>query len=171
MSEQQLPVLVVMGVSGAGKSTIAGLVAEATGWDLLEGDDLHPKSNVEKMAAGHPLTDDDRWPWLRAIAGWIAEHTDRGEPGIVTCSALKRSYRDILRGEHVLFVYLESSHDTLESRLAARKHHYMPASLLGSQLDTLEPPGPDERALTVDADRQPREIADEVLVKVESRAV
>ena len=93
-----------MGVSGCGKSTVAGVLAGRLGWDLGEGDDLHPAANVAKMAAGHPLTDEDRKPWLELVASWIREHTDAGRPGIITCSALKRSYRDVLRGDDVVFV-------------------------------------------------------------------
>ena len=104
----QHPVLVIMGVSGSGKSTVAGLLAGRLGWDLAEGDDLHPESNVAKMHAGQPLTDEDRWPWLDSIAGWIRKHTDAGTPGVVTCSALKKRYRDVLRGEGVVFVFLEA---------------------------------------------------------------
>jgi len=103
----QHPVLVIMGVSGSGKSTVAGLLAGRLGWDLAEGDDLHPESNVAKMHAGQPLTDEDRWPWLESIADWIRAHTAAGNPGVVTCSALKKRYRDVLRGEGVVFVFLE----------------------------------------------------------------
>src|SRR6185295_9211332 len=92
--QRQQPVLVIMGVSGSGKSTVAGLLAGQLGWDLAEGDDLHPPNNVAKMSAGIPLTDDDRWPWLDRVATWIRDHTAAGAPGIITCSALKRSYRD-----------------------------------------------------------------------------
>lgn len=143
-------VLVVMGVSGSGKSTIAGLLAGRLGWDLEEGDDLHPPANVAKMAAGHPLTDEDRKPWLVEVAAWIREHTDAGRPGLITCSALRRAYRDLLRGEHVVFVYLAGTHEEIAHRLAKRHGHFMPAALLDSQFATLEEPGPDERAITVD---------------------
>ena len=128
-SDQQ-PVLVLMGVSGCGKSTVAGLLAGQLGWDFQEGDDLHSAENVEKMASGQPLTDDDRWPWLDAVASWIREHDFAGIPGIITCSALKRSYRDRLRGPHVVFVYLAVTSDDNRNRLSARKNHYMPSSLL-----------------------------------------
>lgn len=144
-------VLVLMGVSGSGKSTVAALLAERLGWDFEEGDDLHPPANVAKMHAGHPLDDDDRWPWLARVAGWITDHTDAGRPGIITCSALKRSYRDVLRGEHVVFVHVAGSPAAIEARMTARHGHYMPPSLLDSQLATLEPPGPDERSITVEA--------------------
>jgi gluconokinase len=144
------PILVLMGVSGCGKSTVGGILAGRLGWDLCEGDDLHPRANIEKMAAGHPLTDDDRRPWLLRIRGWIDGHVAAGHPGVVTCSALKRKYRDILRNEHVVFVHLTGSRELLLARLAARQTHFMPAALLDSQLADLEPPGPDEQAITVD---------------------
>lgn len=146
----QQPVLVVMGVSGCGKSTVAGILAGVLRWDLAEGDDFHPPANVAKMHRGDPLTDSDRAPWLRAVAHWITDHTSAGEPGIITCSALKRSYRDELRDEHVVFVLLDGTYKQIAERLAQRQGHYMPASLLQSQFDTLERPAPDEHALVVD---------------------
>lgn len=146
----QEPVLVVMGVSGCGKSTVAAILAGDLHWDRAEGDDFHPPANVAKMHRGEPLTDSDRAPWLRAVAQWITEHTDAGRPGIITCSALKRSYREVLRNEHVIFVLLDGTYDQISDRLAWRHGHYMPASLLQSQFDTLERPGPDEQALVVD---------------------
>jgi gluconokinase len=157
------PVLVIMGVAGSGKSTVAGLLAGRLGWDLAEGDDLHPPANVAKMAAGHPLDDADRWPWLARIAAWITEHTDAGRPGIITCSALKRSYRDVLRGEHVVFVYLAGSHDQIATRLTARHGHFMPAGMLDSQIATLEPPDADENAITVDLGESPYEESEEIV--------
>jgi gluconokinase len=164
----QLPVLVVMGVSGCGKSTVAGIVAGRLGWDLAEGDDLHPESNVAKMAAGTPLIDDDRWPWLDVVGGWIREHTDAGKPGVITCSALRRSYRDRLRGDHVLFVHLAGTKDAIGRRLAARTDHFMPAGLLDSQLSTLEPLGPDEHGLVVDvAGHSAAELAAEIVEQLE----
>jgi gluconokinase len=149
------PVLVLMGVSGCGKSTVGGVLAGRLGWEMGEGDDLHPAANVAKMAAGHPLTDDDRWPWLALVRGWIDEHIEAGQPGVITCSALKRSYRDILRSEHVVFVYLSGTRDQLLARLAARHGHFMPVSLLDSQLADLEPPGPDEQVLQIDIGPSP----------------
>ncbi|MTD16493.1 gluconokinase [Nakamurella sp. YIM 132087] len=161
---EQPPVLVVMGVSGSGKSTVAGLLAGRLGWDLEEGDDLHPDSNVEKMAAGHPLTDEDRWPWLDTVASWIQEHTLAGRPGVITCSALKRIYRDRLRGENVVFVHLSGSREQIGRRMTARTDHFMPAALLDSQISTLEPPGPGERSLTVEVGgRKPAQEADEII--------
>ena len=113
-----------------------------SGWDLEEGDDLHPAANVAKMHAGIPLTDDDRWPWLDSVAAWITEHTRAGLPGIITCSALKRIYRDRMRGDNVVFVHLAGNKETIERRLNARMDHFMPPTLLDSQINTLEPPGP-----------------------------
>ncbi|MCE4267995.1 gluconokinase [Rhodococcus globerulus] len=164
---QKNPVLVVMGVSGSGKSTVGGMIAGAMGWDLQEGDDLHPQANIEKMATGHPLNDDDRWPWLDKIAQWITQHADAGQPGIVTCSALKRSYRDILRGENVVFIHLAGSRDQIGQRLTARLDHYMPPSLLDSQISTLEPIDPDEQAIIIDVGGSPVEIVEEILRRLE----
>jgi gluconokinase len=141
-----------MGVSGCGKSTIAQLLSERLGWPFEEGDSLHPAANVVKMAAGHPLTDADRWPWLEKVADWIEDELDAGRSGIITCSALKRSYRDILdrRGSGVEFVYLAGTHAEIAARLGHREGHFMPASLLDSQFATLEEPAPDEPAIRVD---------------------
>ena len=149
------PVLVLMGVTGSGKSTVGGALAARLGWDLGEGDDLHPAANVAKMAAGHPLTDDDRRPWLQRVRGWIDEHVAAGRPGVITCSALKRSYRDVLREPHVVFVHLHGTRDELAARLATRRGHFMPAALLDSQLADLEPPGDDEQALTIEIGPSP----------------
>lgn len=149
------PVLVMMGVAGCGKSTVGGVVAGRLGWDLGEGDDLHPEANVAKMASGHPLGDDDRWPWLALVRAWIDERVVAGNPGIITCSALKRSYRDVLRSDHVVFVHLTGTREQLLARLAARQGHFMPAALLDSQLADLEPPGPDEQAISVDIGPNP----------------
>lgn len=167
MSQQ--PVLVLMGVSGSGKSTVATILAGQLGWDFQEGDDLHPPANVAKMAAGHALDDEDRWPWLETVADWIREHTDAGVPGLVTCSALKRSYRDVLRGEHVVFVYLAGSQEQIGDRLVKRMNHYMPASLLASQLATLEPPEADERALEVPIGGTPAQAAGEIIRRLDLR--
>jgi gluconokinase len=163
MTATSAPVLVIMGVAGCGKSTVAGLLAGRLGWDLAEGDDMHSAANVAKMAAGHPLTDDDRRPWLAQVAAWIHEHTAAHRPGIVTCSALKHSYRDVLRGDGVVFVYLASSRELIGRRLAARHGHFMPAALLDSQFATLEPPGPDEHAITVDVTGSPDQTASQIM--------
>lgn len=164
------PVLVVMGVSGSGKSTVARLVAERLGWGLAEGDDLHPASNVAKMQAGQPLTDEDRWPWLGSIAAWIRERSAAGTPGVVTCSALKRSYRDVLRGEGVVFVYLSGSEERISGRLAARRGHFMPAALLSSQFEALEAPSADEDFITVEPGASPSEAAQDIINQLDLRA-
>lgn len=162
----QQPVLVIMGVSGSGKSTVAGILAGQLGWDLEEGDDLHPPENVEKMAAGQPLTDEDRWPWLDTIASWIIEHTMAGIPGIITCSALKKVYRDRLREKNVVFVHLAGSKEQIGRRLTTRMDHFMPPSLLDSQIATLEPPGPEENSIVIDVGRTPAEEAAEVVSRL-----
>lgn len=162
----QQPVLVVMGVSGSGKSTVAGILAGQLGWDLAEGDDLHPPANVAKMAAGIPLTDQDRWPWLDLVADWISDHTRAGIPGIITCSALKKSYRDRMRGDNVVFVHLAGNKDLIARRLSARLDHFMPTTLLDSQISTLEPPGADENTLVVDLGRSPAEEAAEIITRL-----
>ncbi len=159
-------VLVVMGVSGSGKSTVAATVADRLGWDFAEGDAMHPRSNVDKMQAGTPLTDEDRWPWLDVVAGWIRDHLDAGTPGVVTCSALKRSYRDVLRAPGVVFVHVAGDGALIADRMASRSGHFMPTSLLASQLATLELPGADEAHVTVAADRTPDEEADEVVERL-----
>ena len=159
----QPPVLVIMGVSGSGKSTVAGILAAQLGWDLAEGDDLHPAGNVAKMRVGEPLTDDDRWPWLGLVAAWITDHASAGTPGVITCSALKRSYRDRLRGENVIFVHLTGSRDQIARRLGGRSDHFMPPALLDSQMATLEAPAPDENSVMVDVATGPAEVAGEIM--------
>jgi gluconokinase len=145
-------VAVIMGVSGSGKSTIGTRLAKTLDWDFLEGDTLHPPANIAKMRSGHPLNDADRAPWLAAIAAWIAEHLRDGRGGVVTCSALKRRYRDTLtRGRaDVFFVHLYGSPKVLEQRVSTRHHEYMPASLLDSQFADLEQLGDDERGVAID---------------------
>lgn len=155
--------LVLMGVSGCGKSTIAALLAGRLGWPFAEGDDLHPAKNVAKMRSGRPLTDADRRPWLEHIAGWIDEQVSLERSAIVTCSALKRSYRDLLRRDEVTFVYLRGDRNQIAARLATRHEHFMPAALLDSQFADLEPPSPDEHALTVDIGSTPADLADEIV--------
>ncbi len=144
----------LMGVSGSGKTTVGKLLAERLGWTLTEGDSLHPPENVEKMRRGVPLTDADRWPWLDRIGALLTEWAAEGRPGLVTCSALKRTYRARLLAARpdLRFVYLKGSEALIGSRVAVRRHEYMPASLLRSQFDTLEEPLPGEPAITVDAD-------------------
>ncbi|MDF3290378.1 gluconokinase [Streptomyces silvisoli] len=152
--------VVVMGVSGSGKSTVGGLLAERLGVPYAEADDFHPPANIAKMSAGHPLDDADRSPWLDAIAAWI---TDRGrEGGVVSCSALKRSYRDRLRAAapDLFFVHLDGPPELIASRLAARMEHFMPAGLLRSQLEALEPLEPDEAGAVITIDGGPAQIAE-----------
>jgi len=142
-----------MGVSGCGKSTLGRRLASTLNWLFQEGDSLHPPANIAKMAAGQPLDDDDRKPWLIAVAAWIDERRAAGEPGLVTCSALKRAYRALLSSERpeVRTVFLSGSPELIAGRLAARSDHFMPGSLLASQFAALEPPSPEEGAITVDA--------------------
>jgi gluconokinase len=144
------PVVVVMGVSGAGKSTVGAALATRLGWDFVDGDDLHPQTNLAKMAGGVALTDEDRGPWLRLVRERIEAQQADARPGVVACSALKRSYRDMLRGPGVVLVQLSADPARLEHRLRNRAGHFMRAGMLGSQLDTLEPPAPEENVLTVD---------------------
>jgi gluconokinase len=153
--------LVVMGVSGVGKSSVATELVAGTGWAFIEGDDLHPESNRAKMAAGRPLDDEDRWPWLHRIAAWIGEQEAAGRSAVLTCSALKRSYRDLLRDGHpsVRFVHLHAPRSVVQDRIDDRRDHYMPPSLLQSQIDTLELLGADEPGAVVDATGSPAEIA------------
>jgi gluconokinase len=154
-----------MGVSGCGKSTVAAILAGRLGWPFEEGDALHPEANIEKMAAGHPLTDADRWPWLAKVADWIDERVDAGENGLITCSALKRSYRDVInrRGSGLMFIFLSGSKETIAARLAARHGHYMRASLLDSQFADLEEPAADEPAIRVDIGPPAAEIAERIM--------
>jgi carbohydrate kinase (thermoresistant glucokinase family) len=159
----------MMGVAGSGKSTIADALADRLGWAFAEGDELHPEANIAKMAAGHPLTDDERWPWLARVRAWIDERITAAEPGIITCSALKRRYRDVLRDDHVLFVHLTATREQLLPRLATRTGHFMPASMLDSQLADLEPPGPDEQAIVVDADESPDRLVSRLVDLIQNR--
>ena len=165
-------VVIVMGVSGSGKTTVARGVADRAGWRLVEGDALHPPENVAKMHAGTPLTDEDRWPWLRAIAAEIDAMRARGESAVVACSALKRAYRDILIGgrSDVVLVYLQGSKELIASRLVARRGHFMPPALLDSQFATLEEPGEDEHPIVVSIDASPDAIVDAVVRQLKERA-
>ncbi|SFB51216.1 gluconokinase [Amycolatopsis marina] len=150
-------VIVVMGVSGSGKTTVGTALAEAFGVRYAEADTFHPPANIEKMTTGTALTDADRWPWLRAIAGWIGEHAETG--GVVTCSALKREYRDVLReGGPAWFLHLHGDRALIAKRMETRSGHFMPVSLLESQLADLQPLGTDEDGLTVDLALGPDEI-------------
>jgi gluconokinase len=156
-----------MGVAGAGKSTVMAELAGRLGWRTLEGDAMHPPANVAKMAAGRPLTDEDRGPWLVAIAAWIARAAEAGQPSIVTCSALRQRYRDVLRaaGGDVIFVHLLAPEDVLATRMAGRAGHFMPPGLLASQLDLIEPLA-GEPGFNVDAARPAAAIADEILARL-----
>jgi gluconokinase len=149
-----------MGVSGSGKSTVGAALAQRLGVPFVDADSLHPPANIAKMAAGQPLDDEDRHPWLERIGDWLADH--RGG-GVVSCSALKRGYRNQLRAHcpQVRFLHLSGSADVIGRRLAARAGHFMPAALLRSQLDTLEPLGTDEAGVTVDADQDVEAIVDQ----------
>jgi carbohydrate kinase (thermoresistant glucokinase family) len=164
-------IAIVMGVSGSGKTTVAALLAAALGCQFQEGDDLHPAANVAKMHGGTPLTDADRLPWLHKIAEEIDGWRARGQSGVLTCSALKRSYRDIIIGDRadVTLVYLKGSHDLIRQRMAARHEHFMPTALLDSQFATLEEPTPDEHAITVDVGGKPGDIASEIVRQLEER--
>jgi gluconokinase len=157
--------LIVMGVSGSGKSTIAEKLAVRLGWTFEDGDRFHPKSNVEKMSAGHPLTDEDRRPWLQAIANEIDRVCKAREHTVIACSALKRAYRHILLHgrDDVRFVYLDGTQELIASRLAKRKDHFMPPGLLASQFKTLEPPGADENPVTVSIDAAVEKIVEDIV--------
>jgi len=160
--------LVVMGVSGTGKSTIAQALHARLGWEFAEGDEFHPQANVDKMASGRPLMDEDRWPWLEALAAWTAERDAAGTPTLLTCSALRRSYRDLLRrgGAGTWFVHLVGDKGLLLERMSSREH-FMPPSLLESQLDTLEPLEADERGAVYDVANPQERLARMVLAQLD----
>jgi len=162
----RLAAIVVMGVSGAGKSTVGKIVAAKLNCPFRDADSFHPAANIAKMSRGEPLTDEDRWPWLNAIAAWIAEHRAAGTTCVVTCSALKRAYRDIVtdkQSNDVRLVYLQGEFSLIEARLKARTGHFMPPGLLRSQFAALEEPSADEHAITVAVDAAPEEIAERVI--------
>ncbi|CCD96875.1 putative bifunctional: 6-phosphogluconolactonase (N-terminal) (Pgl); D-gluconate kinase (C-terminal) [Bradyrhizobium sp. ORS 375] len=157
--------LIVMGVASSGKSTVGEALGRRLGWRFEDGDSFHPPANVAKMSAGHPLTDEDRWPWLQAIADEIARCRAEGEPIIIACSALKKAYRKILVGDRgdVRLVYLEGDRELIGDRMGHRKGHFMPTGLLDSQFATLEPPAADEHPITVLVDAPVESIVDQVL--------
>jgi gluconokinase len=158
-------VLIVMGVSGSGKSTVGALLALRLRWEFEDADWFHPAANVEKMHDGVPLTDEDRWPWLGAIAAWIDKARRSGRHGVIACSALKRRYREVLVADraNVRLVYLKGDETLIARRIATRHEHFMPRSLLHSQFDALEEPGPDENPIIVSIEPAPREIVAQVL--------
>jgi gluconokinase len=161
-------ILIIAGVSGSGKTTVGALVAGRLHWRFADADDFHPEANVAKMRAGVPLTDEDRLPWLRAIAAWMDERIAAGDCAVVTCSALKRQYRDILLAGRagVTMTFLEVGHDELARRLTARSGHFFPRQLLDSQLQALQPPEPDENVRTVRAVGDPARTADEIIASL-----
>ena len=165
-------IAVVMGVAGAGKTTIGERLADRLDWEFIEGDRLHPPENVAKMQTGHPLTDADRAPWLGAIAQAIDAWQARSAPGVITCSALKRDYRRRIIGDRsgVRLVYFDGSRELIAERLAARRGHFMPASLLGSQFAALEPPGPEENPITVAIDQSVDRIVRQIAAFLQAKA-
>jgi carbohydrate kinase (thermoresistant glucokinase family) len=175
MPSNEPHVVVVMGVSGSGKSTIASMLALRLHWTYEDADWVHPKSNIEKMHHGEPLNDEDRWPWLQGIATWIDQTRRAGGHGVLACSALKRSYRDVLIGKDrpdVRLVFLKGDHDLIARRIAARADHFMPTTLLDSQFAALQEPQADERPIVASIVPHPRDIV-EIIVKelgVESAA-
>lgn len=166
--------VVVMGVSGSGKSTVAEGIAERLGWTFAEADEFHPQANIDKMTRGVPLTDEDRWPWLHDLAAWIADRAADGEDTVITCSALKRSYRDVLRGDvaalggddRVVLVHVHGPVEVIAGRMEGRKGHFMPESLLQSQFDTLEDLEPDEDGFALDVRRTPEELVAEAVERL-----
>jgi gluconokinase len=164
-------VVVVMGVSGSGKTTAAAVLAAGMHWKFQEGDDLHPASNIAKMHSGTPLNDADRLPWLRAIAAVMDRWRAEGQSGVLTCSALKRAYRDIIIGGRpgVALVYFKGSRELVGARMAARHEHFMPVALLDSQFATLEEPAPDENAIEVPIGQSPHDIVVEIVRQLAAR--
>ncbi|WP_182114320.1 MULTISPECIES: gluconokinase [unclassified Actinotalea] len=154
-----------MGVSGSGKTTLATLLQERLGWPYAEADEFHPQANIDKMSAGTPLDDEDRWPWLEAIRDWLTAQTAAGLSSLVTCSALKESYRDVLRGAQgrVHFVHLTAAPEVLAERMGGRSGHFMPPTLLPSQLQTLQPLREDEDGITIVVDVPPDAVADRTI--------
>ena len=157
--------VIVMGVSGCGKSTVGALLASRLRWEFEDADWLHPIANVDKMHRGIPLTDEDRWPWLNAVAAWIDHCRGSGIRGVIACSALKRRYRDILIGDRadVRLVYLKGKEELIAHRISTRHEHFMPPSLLHSQFEALEEPGPDENPVIVSIEPRPREIVTQIV--------
>ena len=163
--------IIVMGVSGSGKSTIGALLAEALGWPFADADGFHPAANVAKMAAGQPLTDADRWPWLDAIAAHIGASRTAEQPVVVACSALRRAYRERLRAGHgdLIFLHLSGAPEVIATRQAARQGHFMPPSLMASQFATLEDPAEEADAVTVSVQASPHEVVGNILSSLGER--
>jgi gluconokinase len=162
--------VVVMGVSGCGKTTVGAVLAARTGWPFLDADDLHPTANVEKMARGEALNDADRWPWLDLVRAWIAARRQDGESGVIGCSALKRAYRDRLREADpaLRFAFLSGDRELLQERLVRRHGHFFPMRLIDSQFADLEPPGVDERPIIVQIGQSPHDVVDAILAGLEA---
>jgi gluconokinase len=165
--------IIVMGVSGSGKSTIGALLAERLGWPFADADGFHPAANVAKMAAGQPLTDEDRWPWLDAIAAHIEAARAAGQPVVVACSALRRTYRERLRAGHgdLIFLHLAGAPEVIAARQAARQGHFMPPSLMASQFATLEDPAAEADAVIVSVSASPHEVVATALEQLAARGV
>jgi len=160
-------IVIVFGVSGAGKTTIGKLLAEQLGWQFYEGDDFHPRANIEKMHSGRPLTDEDRWPWLERLRGQITRSITAKENAVLACSALKRAYRDRLRvSDDVTFVFLRADHALVAEQLRHRRGHFMNPELLRSQFADLEQPEPDEDVLTTELGRTPQELVEDIKTKL-----
>ncbi|WP_076261832.1 gluconokinase [Intrasporangium flavum] len=165
MSATGPDVVIVMGVSGSGKSTVAKGISTVMGWEFAEGDAFHSEANVAKMRNGQALTDEDRWPWLEAIGSWISAKEAAGESAVVTCSALRRAYRDLLRRgrPHVRFLHVTAPAELIRDRMEHRPGHYMPPSLLPSQIATLEPLGDDEPGISVTNEGTAAQVLDRAL--------
>ncbi len=160
-------IVVLFGVSGAGKTTVGKLLARNLGWHFLEADDFHPEQNIAKMRAGHPVTEQDRWPWLERMRQEIKQCIAAGDNAVLVCSALKRKYRDFLRANRsVKFVFLRGDHALIEKRLRQRRGHFMNPHLLQSQFADLEEPHPDENVVTIDVGRSPGELVEKIRIKL-----
>jgi gluconokinase len=164
-SPSAVKVVIVMGVSGCGKSTVGALLASRLHWEFEDADWFHPAANVDKMHSGIPLTDEDRWPWLAAVAAWIDKTRRSGGHDVIACSALKRRYRDVLIGDRadVRLVYLKGDEALIARRIATRHEHFMPPTLLHSQFEALEEPGSDENPIVVSIEPRPREITEQII--------
>ena len=159
-------IILILGVAGSGKTTVGAMLAGRLGWQYADADDFHSAANVEKMAAGHPLTDADRWPWLHAIASWIDVQIASGQPAVVSCSALHRAYRDVMRRPEVQMVYLHGSPDLIAARLTSRQGHFFKREMLDGQFATLQEPEPDENVITVSIEGTPLQVVDRILAQL-----